>query len=197
LFSYGVITRWANGSYEARGVLIIYLVIGQDNDSVVISGKIYSSAHVLNYTVYENIGSGNVLVGSGTFTLVATEAWFSIIWSKSSENAHGNFTIVITDGSNNSTAYGWYTKAMAEITNIVNNASHLQEYTTNVAEQTVVSGDQYTGPSPEAAMWQNIGYIGLTFGLVFLIGITYYATLGLKLRRKKRDRANDWAVTRR
>jgi hypothetical protein len=197
LFTDGTTNVWVNGSYEARGILIIYVVIGQDNDSIYISGKIYSTDHSLQYWVFENTGAGNVLMGSGTFTLVATEAWFSVMWSKSSENAHANWTLIVSDGSNNSTCYGWYTKLDSAVTNIVNNASHLQEYNTNVAEQTNVSGDQYTGPSPEAAMWQTLGYIGLTFGLVFIIGTTYYATIGLKSRRIKRDRSSDWLRSRR
>ena len=197
LFNSSGTLRWVNGSYGADGLLILNLWPGQDNDSIYLSGRLYSTDLTLSYWVWENTGSGNVLVGSGDISIVASTAWFTVYWDKSAENVAANWTLTITDGLNNSTAYGWYTKLDSAVTNITNNASHYEDRSTYMDDPVIVEGDLYDGPSPEAAMWQSFGYIGLVFGMTFLVGMVYYAARGMKGRRKKRDRANDFLVTRR
>ncbi|MHA1786588.1 MAG: hypothetical protein ACTSWU_00130, partial [Candidatus Thorarchaeota archaeon] len=195
LFNSSGTVEWVNGSYEANGLLILQLFPGQDNETIYLTGRLYSTDWTLSYWVWENTGSGNVLRGSGSITLAENFEWFTLYWDKSSENVEANWTLTITDESNNSTAYGYYTKIDSSVTKITNNASYLQDNSSHQTE--VIQGDVYDGPSPEAAMWQSFGYIGIVFGAVFLVGFTYYFARWRATRRRKRDRGNDWLTQRR
>jgi len=164
-FISGAITRWVNGTYAADGIVIENAWAGQDNDTVYISGELFSSITTLTYTVYEDAGLGNVLRSSGSITLTSTRAWFSIEWAKSAENVEANFTLVISDGTNNSTIYGFYTERAAEVTNITNASSYFRE------GDNVSTINNTTIQTDTASIEFVLAIVGLTTAAIFLGGV--------------------------
>jgi len=176
-FTDGVTTRWVNGSYQADGIQIVSATIGQDNDTIFVSGQVYSTILSLTYWVYENNGTGNVLIGTGTITLGQTKAWFSLAWDKSSENVAANFTLTISDGVNNSTVFGYYTKLDASITYIIN-ATDIdnRDYT--------YEGDTTVQEDPQKFVNFVISIVAVIFLALFL---GYLVNWSYEKRRKDRD----------
>jgi len=81
----------------------------QNNESVIVGGTVHTSATTLQWTVYE----AALGWASGTITGVSNGAYISWIWAKSSSTSTSNFTVTVTDGTYNTTFYGWYLRISA------------------------------------------------------------------------------------
>jgi len=99
---------WQNWKYTVNPVQLSFdeVTFPQNNESVGISGRVWTSANHLHYTIYE----ANLGWTSGTVSGVTSGSWISWMWYKSSTTSTSNFTVAVTDGTYNTTFRGFYLK---------------------------------------------------------------------------------------
>ena len=105
-FSDSDLWLWQNWKYTVNPVQLSFdeVTFSQSNESVVITGRVWTSANHLHYTVYE----ASLGWTSGTISGVTSGSWLSWMWAKSSVTSTSNFTVAVTDGSYNVTFRGFY-----------------------------------------------------------------------------------------
>ena len=75
----------------------------QNNDTVIVSGRFYTSDLTLDWTVYED----GVYLTTGVMNIPSSGSYYSFSWTKSSIASVANWTVQFMGGGVNVTFYGF------------------------------------------------------------------------------------------
>ena len=75
----------------------------QNNETVIVSGRFYTSDLTLDWTVYED----GVFLANGVLAIPSSGSYYAFSWTKSSISSTANWTVEFMGGGVNVTFYGF------------------------------------------------------------------------------------------